>query len=51
MKTQQPFPSNTLVDRVAWLLAKVQLTENAPVSSVAILAQEIKTQLRKGAQK
>lgn len=47
MPTKKQFPSNTMIDRVAWYLAKVQLTANAPFSSVAILAQEIKTQLKK----
>lgn len=33
------------VDRKAWELAKAQLTENAPHSTIALLAEEIKRQL------
>lgn len=35
------------VDRKAWEMAKEQLTENAPHSTIALLAQEIKKQLRR----
>lgn len=37
------------VDRKAWELAKQQLAPNAPVSNIALLAQEIKKQLEEEA--
>jgi hypothetical protein len=39
------FPQNSLVHRVAWALAKAQLTPNAPLSSIALLAEELRREI------